>query len=289
MKKFILCFAFCLISYLSSSQETYTIDDKTYRLIKETDGSLNLFWNIIRGRDRYFVQKDSSLIELVNTKDENRKRKFEYKDLLAKLTSDKNMSVDKIKLKLMSLKTFIDAYNLSIDPDYKINPKGKLLARFNVFTGVSNSPFLDNPNHTLNSLLGVEFEFSEATVLTRHSIYFQGKQIFASRKFDFSATQIIVGYRFRIITKKTFNFYTSLDLARYAYVKAKYLEPNDTNGNDYDKENGFEVPITFNLGADIKLNERSFLTVSYNELFSFLSDGYESFPVSFTVGYKINL
>ena len=89
MKKFILCFAFCLISYLSSSQETYTIDDKTYRLIKETDGSLNLFWNIIRGRDRYFVQKDSSLIELVNTKDENRKRKFEYKVLLAQLTSDK--------------------------------------------------------------------------------------------------------------------------------------------------------------------------------------------------------
>ena len=287
MKKFILSFAFCLISYLSVSQETYTIDNSTYRLFKETDGSINLFWNIIRGKDRYFVKKDDSLIELVNTKDDHGNRKYEYKLLLGQLTSDKTLSADKVKLKLMSLKTFIDHYNLLQDPEYKINPKGKLLTRFNGFAGFSNSPFLMNPDNSKNAVIGFEFEFSEATELPRHSIYFQGKQIIASRHFDYSATQIIVGYRFRIINKKTFNFYTSLDLARYVFVK----EVNDLAdiAPITVKENGFEVPFIFNIGADIRLNDSSFLTLTYNELFSILLDGYENFPFSFTIGYKIKL
>ena len=55
------------------------------------------------------------------------------------------------------------------------------------------------------------------------------------------------------------------------------------------KENGFEVPFIFNIGADIRLNDSSFLTLTYNELFSILLDGYENFPFSFTIGYKIKL
>jgi len=286
MKKFVLCFALFLIPYLSISQETFTIDDRSYLLIQETDGNINLFWGIIRGKDRYFIKKDS-LIELVNTKDDNGNRQFEYKRLLAQLTSDKAITLDKVKLKLMSLKTFIDTYNLLRDPDYKINPKGKLLTRFSGFTGLSNSPFLDNSDQTINTLIGVEFEFSEAKALPRHSIYFQGKQIFASHSFDYSATQIVVGYRYRFINKKTFNIHTSLDLARYAFLKVKQLNSNGIN--IYDKENGFVAPLIFNLGADIRLNDNSFLTLSYNELFSILLNGYENFPLSFTIGYKINL
>lgn len=289
MKKFILCFAICLISYLSVSQEVYNIDDRKYPLIKETDGSIVLLWNIIKGKDRYFIKNNDSLIELVNTKDKYGQRKYEYKFLLKELTSKMDKEIDDVKLKLMSLKPFIDAYNLSLDPDYKINPKGKLLTRFNGFIGLSNSPFIDNPNNATNAVIGVEFEFTEATILTGHSIYFQGKQIIASRQFDYSATQFIVGYRLRIISKKTFNFYTSIDLARYTFVRAKFLESNDTNSDDYDKENGLEVPFVFNLGADIKLSDNNYLTVTYNELFSILSDGYQRFPLSFTVGYKISL
>ena len=189
------------------------------------------------------------------------------------------MSVDNIKLKLLSLKEFIDEYNTLKDPNYIATKKGKLLTRLNLFGGIINSPFLDNLDNIKNPVFGFEFEFSESSESPRHSIYFQGKQILSSNTFDYSATQIIVGYRFRIINKKAFTFYTSLDLARYVFVKTE---------SDI-KENGFDAPFIFNLGTDIRLTETSFITFTYNELFSVLLEEQTHFPVSFTVGYKFNL
>jgi hypothetical protein len=291
MKNYILSVSLCFITCFCVAQETYDIDDESYFLIKETNGSIVLLWNVINGKDRYFLQINDSLIELVNTKDVNRKRKFEYKTVLADLTSNEKLSVDNVKLKLMSLKTFIDDYNLLKDPNYQINPKGKLLTKFSVFGGITNNPFLDNPDNIKNPVFGVEFEFSEAVELPRHSIYFQGKQVFGSDKFDYSATNIIVGYRIRIVNKETFNFYTSIDMARYVFVNVGEEELNDLadiEQIDF-KENGFEVPLVFGVGADIKLSETSFLSLTYNELFALLLENEGNFSTSFAVGYKFIL
>jgi hypothetical protein len=290
MKNYILSISLCFISCFCVAQETYDIDDESYFLIKETNGSIVLLWNVINGKDRYFLQINDSIIELVNTKDENRKRKYEYKTVLSDLTSDETISLDNVKLKLMSLKTFIDDYNLLKDPDYQINPKGKLLTKFSVFGGITNSPFLDNPDNIKNPVFGVEFEFSEAVELPRHSIYFQGKQVFGSDTFDYSATNIIVGYRLRIVNKETFNFYMSLDMAQYIYVRhEKTLSCSDCSSNIVEKVNGFEVPLAFGVGADIKLSKTSFLSITYNELFALLLENEGNFSSSFAVGYKFIL
>jgi hypothetical protein len=291
MKTFILSFTLCMISFLCVSQKAYDIDDKSYYLIKETNGSIVMLWNVIKGKDRYFIKNEDAIIELVNTKDEKGNRKYEYKSLLAGLTSDENVSVEKVKLKLMSLKTFIDNYNLLKDPEYKINPKGKLLTRLSTFGGITNSPFLKNSGNIINPIFGVEFEFSEAIALPRHSIYFQGKQVFGSDKFDYSSTQIIVGYRFRIVNKEAFNFYTSLDLAQYIFTKTSgiILNGQDQFVESDIKDNGFEVPFTFGIGADLKLSETSFLSITYNELFALLLENKGNFSASFAIGYKFKI
>jgi hypothetical protein len=291
MKKFILSSILCVISHLCIAQKSYDINDESYYLIKETNGSIVLLWNVINGKDRYFVKANDSIVELVNTKDKNHKHRFEYKTVLANLTSDKTVSVEKVKLKLMSLKRFIDKYNGLKDPDYEVNTNGQLLTRFTAFAGLSNSPFLDNPSNTKNPVFGAEFEFSEFAKSPRHSIYFQGKQMLGSDDFDYNATSIVVGYRFRIINKEAFTLYTSVDLARYMFTKTEKMVHNENDEVDYVtvKENGFEAPLVFNLGADIRLTDTSFLTLTYNELFSVLLDSQTHFPFSFTAGYKLNL
>lgn len=290
MKNYFLSLALCFITFASVSQENYVVNGESYTLIKEVSGSVDLLWNIIDGTYRYFAKKDNTIIELVNTKDENGKYNDDYKNTLANLTSDKNLSTNKVKLTLISLKTFIDDYNALKNPNYIAEEKAKLLTRFSVFGGITNSPFVNNPDNIKNPLFGVEFEFSEAVELPRHSIYFQGKQTVGSDKFDYSATQIIVGYRFRIINKGTFNFYTSLDIANYVYTRAQVTFVGDDFFEDrIVKESGFEVPFTFGVGTDIKLSESSFLSITYNELFALLLENDGNFSTSFAIGYKFKL
>ncbi|PTM09975.1 MAG: hypothetical protein DA407_04575 [Bacteroidetes bacterium] len=291
MKKYILSFALCLITFLCVSQETYTVNGKSYELKTEVSGTIDLLWNIIDGNYRYFAKKADAIVELTNTKDDNNTYKEEYKTILEGITPEASLSTAKIKLTLESLHDYIDAYNASVDTNYVVSSKAKLLTRFSVFGGISNSPFVNNPDNIKNPLFGVEFEFSEAVELPRHSIYFQGKQSIGSDKFDYSATQIIVGYRFRIINKETFSFYTSIDLAQYVFIKERQQELNDLVDIEpvTIKENGFEAPFTFGFGADIKLSESSFLSITYNELFALLLENAGNFSTSFAVGYKFKL
>ena len=291
MKKYILSFALCFITFLCVSQETYTVNDKSYELKTEVSGTIDLLWNIIDGNYRYFAKKADAIVELTNTKDDNNTYKEEYKTILEGITPESSLSTAKVKLTLESLHDYIDAYNASVDSNYVLASKAKLLTRFSVFGGISNSPFVNNPDNIKNPLFGVEFEFSEAVELPRHSIYFQGKQSIGSDKFDYSATQIIVGYRLRIINKETFSFYTSIDLAQYVFIKERQQELNDLVDIEpvTIKEDGFEAPFIFGIGADIKLSESSFLSITYNELFALLLENAGNFSTSFAVGYKFKL
>lgn len=290
MKNYVLSLLMSLIGFACVSQEMYTVNGQSYEFIKETNGSIELLWNEIDGIYRYFVKKNNSILELTNTTDENGNYSFEYKTTLNKLTSDKSLSANKVKLTLISLKNFIDGYNLLQDPNYIVESKAKLLTRFSVFGGVSNSPFVQNPENIKNPVFGVEFEFSEAVEMPRHSLYFQGKQTIGSDKFDYSSTQVIVGYRFRFVNKETFNIYTSIDLGQYSYVRhEKEVSCGDCFFDIVEKNNGFEVPFTFGIGADIKISNTSFLSISYNELFALLLDNEGNFSTSFTIGYKIKL
>ncbi|MCB0461391.1 MAG: hypothetical protein KDC81_01685 [Flavobacteriaceae bacterium] len=291
MKNYILSLALCFITFTSFSQETYIVNGTSYELKTEVTGTIDLLWNIIDGKYRYFAKKGDAIVELTNTKDSNKKYKEEYKTILEGITPEASSSASKVKLTLESLRDYIEAYNASVDPDYITSTNAKLLTRFSVIGGVTNSPFVNNPDNVSNPVFGAEFEFSEAISLPRHSIYFQGKQVVATDKFDYSATQFIVGYRFRIINKEAFNFYASLDLAQYVFTKTEGVIVNNQDQFEmgHIKENGFEAPFTFGVGADIKLSETSFLSITYNELFALLLENEGNFSTSFAIGYKFKL
>ena len=82
----------------------------------------------------------------------------------------------------------------------------------------------------------------------------------------------------------------SLELAQYIYVRhEKTLSCSDCSSNIVEKVNGFEVPLAFGVGADIKLSKTSFLSITYNELFALLLENEGNFSSSFAVGYKFIL
>ena len=290
MKRFLLLVLLLLTLSSSFAQETYTIKDETLELKNDIEGELDLLWNIVNNQYRYFVRTASGdIIELENTKNDNKKFNEEYKQTLKTLTNNQ-LDTEKLNLTLVDLRKFFNAYNASVDNTYvSENFKKKLQMRIAVFGGITNHPFVNNPENFKNTLVGGELEIFEATTLPRHSGYVQLRNTFESDDFKFRTTEISLGYRFRFIKTKPFNIFGNLTFATLSFTKSNL--PNEDNPLLLDDESStsFDVPLMFGLGADIRIAEGHFITIGYNELFAMLIDNQGNFPVDLTIGYRFNL
>lgn len=286
MKKtgLILCFLISITSLIA--QETYTVQGETLQLKTEVEGNLDLLWNIIDGRYRYFVRTtDNSITELVNTKSEKRHYQEEYKTTLQELTG---VSAEKVNLTLVDLKTFIDGYNLSQDPSYESSVyNAKLQLLLGVFGGITNSPFIGNTNDTKSPQFGAELELLDANRIKRHALFMQLRHVFETDEFKYSTTELALGYRFRVVNARSFSLYGQSKFATLNFLKNTVPgandEPVDIN------ETVVDIPLTFGVGADIRLTDNSYLTINYNELFAVLVENNGNFSTNITLGYKFNL
>ena len=290
MKRFLL-FVLLLISLSSAfAQEIYTINNETLELKTDIEGELDLLWNIVNNQYRYFVRTATGdVIELKNTKNDNKKFQEEYKQTLKTLTNNQ-LDTEKLNLTLVDLRKFFNAYNASVDNTYvSENFKKNLQMRIAVFGGIINLPFVNNPENFKNTLVGGELEIFEATTLPRHSGYVQLRNTFDSDDFKFRTTEISLGYRFRFIKTKPFNIFGNFTFATLSFTKSNL--PNEDNPLLIDDESStsFDVPLMFGLGADIRIAEGHFITIGYNELFALLIDNQGNFPVDLTIGYRFNL
>jgi hypothetical protein len=285
MKTRILVLFFLFLSIDSRGQDTYTINGESLELNSEISGTLDLLWNIIDGKYRYFVRKNGEILELTNTRDESGKYSEEYKSILSEMTSGSGLSTDKIKLTLYSLSSFINDYNAEQDPNYIIEEKGlKLGSRIMVFGGITNSPFVENPDNINNPVFGFEYEVYAPKEKPRHSILFQLKHSARSKDFEYSNTQLALGYRFRFVSRSAFDIYGTVLGATYNFIKAEETVADmvfDTSSNE------FEAPFIFGIGADIKISENGFITLVYDELFALSLENQGNFSTHITVGYKV--
>lgn len=290
MKRFLL-FVVLLISISPVfAQKTYTIKNETLELKTDIEGELDLLWNIVNNQYRYFVRTASGdIIELKNTRGADNKFSEDYKQTLKELTNNK-LDTNKLNLTLVDLRKFFNAYNTSVDSTYvSENYKKKLQTRVAVFGGITNHPFVNNPENIKNALIGGELEIFEATSMPRHSGYLQLRNTFESDDFKFRTTEISLGYRFRFIKTKPFNIFGNFTFATLSFTESNF--PNEDNPLIVDNESStsFDVPLMFGLGADIRIAEGHFITIGYNELFALLIDNQGNFPVDLTIGYRFNL
>lgn len=291
MKKFILLFTFLASSTWTFAQQTYTVGNETLELKTETEGTLDLLWNTINEQYRYFIKtEDGSITELKNTKNTDNKYQEEYKKVLADLT---HMEVSRVNLTTYSLKSFIDKYNSSTDSNYvSSNPKSKVKLRLGVFGGITNSPFNKNPNNKNTALFGTELEAISDNTDSRHAAFLNVRHTTESDDFQYSATQIALGYRYRFISKAKFNIYVQTKFATFtsSKVTSTIVDPNDSTAfiTLEDSSTAFDAPFIFGLGADIKLG-KGYLTVVYDSIVAAFLDTQDNFPVDFAIGYKFNL
>jgi len=290
MKKIIciLCLILC-VSFIEA-QESYTINGETLELKTEVDGKLDLLWNIIDGKYRYFVRtEDNTITELKNTK-VDRKFQQEYIALLNELTNN-SMSTKRLNLTLFSLKEFIDKYNVSADSNYQSNvSRSKFQFRLGVFGGMTNSPFVTNPDNEKTPLFGLEFEVLEADRISRHAVFMQLKHVLEQDDIKYSTTELSLGYRFRVINKETFSLYANMKFATLNISNATIVTETDgIISTEEISDTAFDVPFIFGVGADINVSKNSFITLSYNELFALFLDNQGNFSTDFSIGYKFKL
>lgn len=287
MKKILFAILFCMAFQLNYSQQTYAVNGETLELKTEVDGKLDLLWNVIDGKYRYFVKtEDGTITELKNTKDDNNDYQEEYKSTLNSLTS--GMSTDKLKLTFYSLKNFIDSYNASVDSSYtSTNIERNVQFRLGFSGGITNNPFVGNPDNTKTPMIGAELEIFEANALPRHSGFLQARHTFESDDFKYSTTELALGYRFRFINKENFSIYGQVKLATVNFSDFTFLDENDMEVDS--NETSFDIPFIFGIGSDIKVGNNSYITIIYGELFAAFLDNQGNFSTDIAVGYKFNL
>ncbi len=287
MKKFLLFILFCTVFQLNYSQENYTINGETLELKTESNGKLDLLWNVIDGKYRYFVRtQNGSITELKNTKDKDKNYLEEYKSTLISLTN--GQSTDQLKLTLYSLRNYIDAYNTSVDSNYKSTAsESKVQFRLGFSGGITNNPFVVNPDDIKTPMIGVELEIFEANLLPRHSGFLQARHTFDADDFNYSTNELSLGYRYRVINKPTFSIYGQVKLATLNITGFTF--ENEDGKDISDNETLFDAPFIFGLGSDIKIGENSFITIIYGELFALFLDNQGNFSTDIAVGYKFNL
>jgi len=278
---------FCLAFQLNYSQETYTVNGETLELKTEIDGKLDLLWNVIDGKYRYFVKtEDGTITELKNTKDDNNDYQEEYKSTLSSLTNGN--STDKLKLTLYSLRNYIDSYNASVDTSYtSTSTESNVQFRLGFSGGITNNPFVGNPDNTKTPLIGAELEIYEANVLPRHSGFLQARHAFENDDFKYSTSELSLGYRFRFINKERFSIYGQVKFATVNFSNFTFLDENDMEVDS--NETSFDIPFIFGVGSDIKVGNNSYITIIYGELFALLLDNQGNFSTDIAIGYKFNL
>jgi hypothetical protein len=290
MKHVFLTFAFLLTLHIGVSQETYTVNNETLTLKTEVEGDLDLLWT--SGDDgvfRYFVKKeDNSIVELKNTKtgkDYNR----EYITTLFTLTQT---NASDTKYTLYGLRKFIDDYNKTQDTSYVGDVETKLGLKLAVFGGITNNPFVRNPDNKTTPFASAELEVSDALNQSRHAGFANVRQTFGSDDFEYNATQLALGYRYRFVNTNNIKVYAQTKFATITYASTKDFELDETTNTFVEVDNSgttFDAPFIFGLGADFKVGSTGSISVIYDSLFSAVFKDNYNFPMDFAIGYKFSL
>nr|WP_321221841.1 outer membrane beta-barrel protein [uncultured Psychroserpens sp.] len=290
MKKLACLFCFVLSFAVSEAQDTYTVNGELLELKTEVNGKLDLLWNIIDGKYRYFVRtENNNIVELKNTKVDG-KFQQEYKILLSELTNE-SMSTKRLNLTLFSLKEFIDKHNSNTDSSYQSTAvRNKLHFRLGVFGGVTNNPFITNPDNVSTPQFGGELEVLDAGQISRHAVFLQAKHVVEHDDLQYSTTELSLGYRFRFINKASFSLYGNVKFGTLNFTNSTVVTNVDGVITTQEfNQTAFDVPFIFGVGADIRVTKNSFITLSYNELFALFLDNQGNFSQDFALGYKFNL
>lgn len=273
---------------IATGQEKVTVNKESLYLKLEAKGKLDLLSSKTKDTIRLFIRdKNGNIQELLNTKNDDNSFNKEYKTVLTTLTKDSGMSMENVGYGRYSLKQFIKAYNSNGTKRYTYTDEKVLTqTRLGLFAGMTNHPFMENPNDSKTPFFSIELEVFEKKPLPMQSGFFSISHALEKDDYKFVTTVLAIGHRLRFINKEKINIYTNLNLATYTFSK-ETIEVDDLTITE--KNSAFRVPFSLGIGGDIKVSENGFVSLIYNELFAVFASNSDHFPVNFAAGYKFNL
>jgi hypothetical protein len=286
MKRILLIALLCFAFQIHYSQESYTIEGETIELKTEVEGRLDLLWNVTRDNFRYFIRtEDGTITELKNTKSKGSDLE-DYKITLQQLTN--GLPAKKVRFRLYNLVYYINSFNAVEGSDNASTfARSKVNVRLGFSGGITNNPFVDNPENVKVPLVGLELELYEANVKSIQSAFLQVRHTFDSDDFDYSTTELSLGYRYRLLNLSWISFYGQVKLATVHFTDN--VIQNENNIQESVSSTTFEIPLIFGIGTDIRVGKNSYITLIYSELFGLLVENKGNFSTDISLGFKFKL
>ena len=286
MRNIFLTLGLALVCQLGISQETYTVNNESLTLKSEIEGALDFLWTSGNdGRFRYFVKdKNEVITELLNTKT-GKAYNHEYQTQLYTLTQQ---NASNRKFTMYGIRGFVSDYNKTQDVNFVGDEPNDLIAKLAFFGGMSNNPFIENPENKFLGFAAAEVEISNKANKSRHAGFANLRYTFSSSDIDYTALQLALGYRFKFVNTEKIKVFAQTKFATITYSEipefnATNLQVENTSGTTFD------APLIFGLGADFKVGTNGNITIIYDSLFSALFKNNYNFPLDFAIGYKLNL
>lgn len=288
--KFLLPTLFCFLLFFTSSlhaQEEYTVDGQVYILKTEVKGDLELLWNVIDRRYRYFLKRGDYITELKNTRINGRYQQ-DYKRVLQEQTSDVVISTKKVNLTLPSLHSFFAEYNTLKDSGFsEVNNDVPLQLWLGAYGGITNSVYTSNITNESQYVAGLELELVDTVKLRRHSMVLDFRHTFEGDEHKYSISQLALNYRFKFIKSKKFDMYLNTRFVALSfYEKEAYYDDStdivDESGSD------FSSPLSFGIGMDYMVG-KGYITFGYHDIVAVNMDSNKESPIDFSLGYKFHL
>ena len=193
---------------------------------------------------------------------------------------------------MYGIKRFVSDYNKTQDANFVADEPTKLGGKLAFYGGISNNPFIQNPDNKTLPFAAVEFEVTNADNQSKHAGFANLRHTFESSDIAYTATQLALGYRYRFVNNEKIKVFAQTKFATITYSQTDVVDFDTTTGLPFvrkDSGTTFDVPFIFGIGADFKIGENGQISVIYDSLFSALFKDNYNFPMDFAVGYKFNL
>ncbi|WP_299684089.1 hypothetical protein [uncultured Dokdonia sp.] len=197
--------------------------------------------------------------------------------------------IDRVRLTLSNLRRFFNAYNKEVDPEYIAKKMhSDLEYRLGVFAGITNGIFRKGLLSTFEQetypQFIVDLELYDKIAFPSHGLAIQYKQTLFTGDLEDNDHEFSINHRFKFIKTPKLQVFLNTKMITYTIGKRDFLGPDFIDPSVITVTN-LETPFIFGLGTDIKL-KRGYLTFQYHDIYSFVIDGSDEFPVDITAGYR---
>ncbi len=271
---------FLFISQLSFAQKEYTVAGEDLLLYVEEEGNLTLLTERSTRDYRFFLLKDEKIVELT---------KENYIDKINEFTADMDLNTRKLNFNRRDLSRVVLKYNYGGEDE--MDSESTVRVRLGIWGGESNFVMFRSEEDNSIPFAGLEAELYSETDYPRNSLLLQLRKSFPTEEFELDLTELMIGYRFKIINSRVFHLYAEAELISFGHYDETFIEFDNNNIPTEINESytSLNTPLGIGAGMAIRLVNELFITFNYSNIYKFGENTRDDTSVDLRAGIKFRL